>query len=246
MSSQTSKREFTALTYLLALTGLFIGADVYFSSTPAQAASSAVVQAVGPGTTQGAEGCYFDPEEASVQNFSTLIDFQDPSQGNPDAPVKIVEYFDPNCPHCKTTHAVMKQAVAQYGDEAQFVYKPMPLWQYSLPQIEALYAAAQEGKFVPMLEAQYARQQRGGLSMEQLKAIAQEIGMNPDVLESRVQQQTHRQRILQQRQKAVEIGVDSTPTVIINGRFVAGESRTLRCLGAFIDAAQQNPTSSSG
>jgi protein-disulfide isomerase len=220
------------------------------SSDAPDAASSAPAATAAPAatdTTQVAEGCFYDPEKQPVANPASLVDFQDPSQGNADAPVTIVEYFDPNCPHCKTMHAVIKQAVEQYEDEAHFVYKPMPLWGFSVPQIEALYAAAQEGKFIPMLEAQYARQQRGGLSMEQLKSIAQEIGMNPDVLASRVEQETYRQKIMQQRQRAVEIGVSSTPTVLVNGRFVAGQSRTLRCLGAFIEAAQQDaPQAASG
>lgn len=247
MSTRTSKREFTLLTYFIALTGLIIVADVMYSgSRDATAASqptasqpaATVTQA--PDTTQVAEGCYYDPEKSPVQNFGELVDFQDPSRGNAQSPVTILEYFDPNCPHCKTMHAVMQKAMEQYGDEAQFVYKPMPLWGFSVPQIEALYAAAQEGKFFTMLDAQYARQQRGGLSMEQMKTIAREIGMNPDVLESRIQQQTYRDRILQQRKKAVEIGVSSTPTIIINGRFIDNQSRTLRCFGEFIEAARQN------
>lgn len=216
--------------------------DPSATASGASASASSSATAASSDTTQVAEGCYYDPEKPPVEDPASLVDFQDPSEGNADAPVTIVEYFDPNCPHCKTMHAVMKQAVEQHGDKAQFVYKPMPLWGYSVPQIEALYAAAQEGKFVSMLEGQYARQQRGGLSMEQLKGIAQEIGMNADVLESRVEQQTYRSRIMQQRQRAIEIGVDSTPTVLVNGRFVDGSSRTLRCLGAFIDAAREDAT----
>ena len=179
------------------------------SEAPASASqASATATSIAADTTQVADGCYYDAEKQPVENPASLVDFQDPSQGNAESPVTIVEYFDPNCPHCKTMHAVMKQAVEQYGDEARFVYKPMPLWGFSVPQIEALYAAAQEDKFIPMLEAQYARQQRGGLSMEQMKAIAGEIGRNPDVLASRVEQQTYRSQIMQQRQRAIEIGED--------------------------------------
>jgi protein-disulfide isomerase len=215
------------------------------SASESASASASYAATARADTTQVAEGCYYDSEKSPVENPSSLVDFQDPSQGNADAPVTIVEYFDPNCPHCKTMHEVMKQAVEQYGDEAQFVYKPMPLWGFSVPQIEALYAAAQEGKFIPMLEAQYARQQQGGLSMDQLRAIAREIDMNPDVLASRVEQNTYRSQIMQQRQRAIEIGVDSTPTILVNGRFVDGRSRTLRCIGEFIDAARENATTTS-
>lgn len=230
-----STASFPFAFFLLMIGGLLVGTG---------AGQVGVAQAPNASAMEVADGCSFDDEKTSVEDPASLVDFQDPYQGNASAPVTIVEYFDPNCPHCKTMHAIMKQAVERYGDEAQFVYKPMPLWEYSLPQIEALYAAAQEDKFIPMLEAQYARQQQGGLSMDALREIAREIGMNPDVLTSRVEQQTYRDRILQQRQRAVEIGVDSTPTVLVNGRFIDGQSRTLECIGAFIDAAQQNATSS--
>jgi protein-disulfide isomerase len=258
MPARTARRSATLLVACIGLVTVLLGAcsspdtssdEARAATPPADAAASESTPSAAASTvadtTQVAEGCYYDAEKQPVADPASLVDFQDPSEGNADAPVTIVEYFDPNCPHCKTMHEVMKQAVERYGDKAQFVYKPMPLWGFSVPQIEALYAAAQEGKFVPMLEAQYARQQQGGLSMEQLKEIAREIDMNPDVLASRVEQNTYRSQIMQQRQRAIEIGVDSTPTVLVNGRFVDGRSRTLRCIGEFIDAAHENATTTS-
>lgn len=244
MPAQNTKREFTFLTYFAAVAVLLVGADlVYFANLrPARAAER--VSAAMADTVQVADGCYYDPEKQPVESFISLIDFQDPIKGNPDAAVTIVEYFDPNCPHCKAMHPIMQRAMTKYGDEARFVYKPMPLWRYSVSQIEALYAAAQEGKFMPMLEAQYQRQQRGGLSLDQLKDIARQIGMNPDVLAARLNQQTYRQRVLSERKKAVDIGVNSTPTVIINGHFIDSRSRSLRCFGEFIEAAKKNTTQS--
>jgi protein-disulfide isomerase/uncharacterized membrane protein len=242
MTQRSYKREFVLFTYLIACTVVLAGADLTYFRGLERAKAVAAAD-----TTQVAPGCYYTGE-GPVQDFEQLISFQDPARGASDADVTIVEYFDPNCPHCKTMHGVMKQAIDQYGDEARFVFKPMPLWGYSVPQIEALYAAAQEGKFFAMLDGQYARQQRGGLSEKQLRAIAREIGMNPDVLMSRVQQQAYRDRVRQEFQKAKDIGVDSTPTLIINGQFVSGRSRTVECIGAFIEAEnrQVQTTASEG
>lgn len=232
MTARTAKRELTLFGVLLALTVVLAGADlVYFSQLE---------------PAKGAEECYFDPEKDPVENYGQLVGFNDPSEGNPDAAVTVIEFFDPNCPHCKTFHSVMKEVVDQYEDEAHFVYKPMPLWGYSVPQIEALYAADQEGKFMAMLEAQYARQQQGGLSAGQMRAIASEIGMNPDVLTSRLESQKFRDRVMAQRKQAVKIGVDSTPTVLVNGRFVASRSRTVECLGEFIESAQKQAQATDG
>lgn len=250
------RREATLFAALAAVLFVLIGADLlYFGSLDPSSAEltgrAATADAAAGGTATPAvavadtvavaEGCYFDPEKEPVENPQRLIGMMDPMEGNADAPVTVVEFFDPNCPACAQFHPVMKQLMAEHSEEARFVYKPMPLWRYSVPQIEALYAAEQEGKFTEMLEAQFAQlagHGGGGLSPQQLGQIAQQIGMDPSVLASRLQQGTHRARTLQQRQLAAEIGVDSTPTVLVNGRFVARESRTPRCLSAFIEAGQ--------
>jgi len=49
--------------------------------------------------------------------------------GNPDAPVKIVEYSDFECPFCKRFHKTMKRVSAEYGKEGQFawIYRHFPI-----------------------------------------------------------------------------------------------------------------------
>lgn len=49
--------------------------------------------------------------------------------GNPNAPIKIVEYSDPSCPYCKMFNPVMEQIMTQYGPggKVAWVYRAFPL-----------------------------------------------------------------------------------------------------------------------
>lgn len=234
MTSRFFKRDLTVYVYLVAITAVLVGADLtYFNAlAPAQEerASSHKEQFSGA-------ACRLDTSKKPVENNGApLIGFQDIIKGPSDAPVTVIEYFDPNCPHCKTFHATMKKLVAEYKGQVRFVYKPFPLRASSLPEIQALYVANQEGKFTEMLDAQYARQSRSGISQRDLRAIASEIDMNPDVLLSRIEQNKYREQIIAQRKKALSVGVNSTPTVLVNGHFLG--TRSYECMSMFIDRAK--------
>ena len=57
------------------------------------------------------------------------INKDDHIRGNPDAPVKIVEYSDSECPFCKRFHETMKQVMDEYGKDGKvaWVYRNFPL-----------------------------------------------------------------------------------------------------------------------
>lgn len=190
-------------------------------------------------------GCRFAPAQEPVEP-SRLVGFTDPIFGADNAPVTVVEFFDPNCPHCKTFDATMERLVDQYGDQARFVYKPIPLWRYSVNQITALHAAARQGKFRDMLDAQFARQQQGGLSDDQLVEIARQIGMNPNALQSQLSENAYQKQIARDRQLAQEVGVSGTPAVAINGQLVARRARTAQCVTALLEREIQQASPQAG
>src|SRR3990167_11318401 len=74
------------------------------------------------------------PQQPVAQQTGDLeqmkpISKDDHIRGNPDAPVKIVEYSDTECPFCKRFHDTMKQVMDEYGKTGKvaWVYRNFPL-----------------------------------------------------------------------------------------------------------------------
>lgn len=72
--------------------------------------------------------------KSAPQNPMELIravDENDHVMGDPNAPVKIVEYSDFECPYCKIFHPVMKMVMEEYGKTGQvaWVYRHFPIYQ---------------------------------------------------------------------------------------------------------------------
>ena len=233
MPTRLVKRQIALFIYFAAAAVVLAGAGFVYVDG-GQASSKAAPAAAAHESIP--DQCELEAKDPVAENGASLVSFQDITKGSGESGVTVVEYFDPNCPHCKDFHQVMKKLVEAHSEEVRFVYKPFPLRQSSLPEIQALYVAAQSGKFSEMLDAQYARQNRSGISMSDLRAIASEIGMDSDVLSEKVDQNAHRDQVLKQRKRAVKIGVDSTPTVLVNGYFV--KTRTPECMNTFIEQAK--------
>jgi len=180
------------------------------------------------------EECSFTEEIPAVEDYMRLVTFSDPYQGNFEADVTVIEYFDPNCPHCKTLHPIMKEVIAANGQHARFFMIPFVLWQYSLPQAEALFVAGQDGKYFDMLDAQYAAQKPGGMTIDELVSLASDIGLDPVVFRTRLEKGLNQRMILARRQEISELGIRGTPSVMINGKFVDSGSKSLQCINELI------------
>jgi len=81
-------------------------------------------------TAQPATNSHAAPS-ATVPDTSSLppITAADHILGNPNAPIKIVEYSDPSCPYCKMFQTTMLQVIQNYGPSGQvaWVYRHFPL-----------------------------------------------------------------------------------------------------------------------
>lgn len=83
-----------------------------------------------PATTPAAANGSVAPS-ATVPDTSSLppVTAADHILGNPNAPIKIVEYSDPSCPYCKMFQTTMLEVMQNYGASGQvaWVYRDFPL-----------------------------------------------------------------------------------------------------------------------
>ena len=246
MKARTVVRDGRLYATLAVLTVVLAGADMlYFRSVgPAPAAPTALrpADAIAPGPVIPADSsfvCAYNAEIPAVADYASLITTHDVVEGKADAPVTVIEFFEPNCPHCRHFYPVMKQVMAAYGDRARFVVKPVVFWDKSVVQGQALYAAAQMGKFDEMLALQFSNARPNGLSEADVKAIAAQIGLDGDAIVRGIENGDYRPAAFAAREAFQASGNTSVPAVLINGRTVSHESRTFACLGRLIEEATE-------
>lgn len=88
-----------------------------------------------------------------VSTDEVFFDRDAPVLGNPKGKVTIVEYFDYQCPYCKTSHAMVKKIVANDGD-IRLVLKDWPIFGgASVFAAQAVLGAAQIDKYEVAMEA---------------------------------------------------------------------------------------------
>jgi len=188
-------------------------------------------------TVAAAQQCGFDDSRALDVPIADVLDENDPMMGNPDAEVVMVEFFDPNCPHCRTLHPTVKEVVAQYQDRIRYYAKPFPLWDYSFPQVEAMLVAGRIDKFYEMVELQMENPQDGGIPIEDLATMGAELGFNADRFAAVLERGPLRNRVRELQRQGRQAGVQSTPTLTINNQVVSGNSRSVECLSQLLDDA---------
>ncbi|HET7577717.1 MAG TPA: DsbA family protein [Bacillales bacterium] len=177
--------------------------------------------------------------EADAKALSLPGDFaynQYPVMGNPDAPVKIVEFGDYRCPSCKafdlTIFPEIKKDYISKGKAAfyfvnfpflgegsvraalaaQYVYHHQPdaFWKYH----QALYHN-QKSEQTKWATAKYLT----------LLGVEYVPGIQADQLKKAIKQQTYIQAVKAAKQRGVKLGINSTPTIFVNGKEVTPVSK---------------------
>lgn len=147
--------------------------------------------------------------------------------GAADPAVKIIEFFDYQCPHCKANHEVLNQLLADDPTIA-LLPKHLPILgdgsadDMSLYAAMAAEAARLQGKFEPMHRALMDRQVP--LSRETINASAQAIGLDMDRFYKDAASDAVRQTVERSRDLATEIGIAQagTPGYIVGGKVMIG------------------------
>lgn len=90
---------------------------------------------------------------AAAAVSSRFVRPHSPMIGPVNAPVTIVEFFDPSCESCRAFHPAVKQILARYPKEVRLVIRYTPFHKGSDEAVRILETARLQNLFVPVLEA---------------------------------------------------------------------------------------------
>ncbi|RAK58174.1 DsbA family protein [Phenylobacterium deserti] len=166
------------------------------------------------------------------------------SLGKASAPIKVVEYASLTCPHCATYNAeVISVLKSRYIDtgQVQFTLKELLTPPQTVAAAGFLMArCAGPDKYFKVVDDVFRSQSRwraGGIRQVLLQ-IAMANGLTEPQFEACLKDEAQLDALEARIRKVVEEdGIESTPTIFVNGRKVEGH--TLADLEAAIAAARK-------
>ena len=177
---------------------------------------------------QKARGDYFKTLQAKykvdykLEPIRVDVAATGPAKGPASAPVTIVEFSDFQCPFCSRLTPTLKQVEEKYGNKVRVVFRqyPLPFHQNAQKAAEASLCALDQGKFWELHDAMFGNQAE--LGVDQLKAKAASLGMNADKFNKCLDSGEKAAAIQADVKAGSAAGVNGTPAMFINGRFING------------------------
>ena len=144
-----------------------------------------------------------------------------PIRGQVEAPVKIVEFADYECPYCRQMEPILNKLRAEYGERVAVAYKdaPLPMHSHAKKAAEAAHCAGVQGKFWEYHDLLLAGKQ---FEMSQLKENAKALKLDSEKFDKCLESGEEANLVQAQLDEAQTFQVDGTPTFFINGRLFAG------------------------
>ncbi|HKZ79438.1 MAG TPA: thioredoxin domain-containing protein [Pyrinomonadaceae bacterium] len=158
------------------------------------------------------------------------------------APVTLEEFGDFECPPCGRLHPELKQIEHEYGQRVRIIFRELPLvptHAHALAAARNAEAAGLQGKFWEMHDLLYENQKTWHAAFDVrpiFEGYATRIGLDLERFKRDLGSEMVERRIFLDGKRAHSLGVESTPTVFLNGRELSFESLALDKLRGQIDA----------
>jgi len=143
-----------------------------------------------------------------------------PVIGAVNAPVTIVEFFDPSCEACRAFHPVVKQILGAFPDQVRLVLRYATFHQGSEEVVRMLEASRLQGVFEPVLEILLNRQSEwaihGNPRIDKAWGFAEQAGLNVETARKAMFSDEINQILVQEKQDIKALKVSRTPTFYVN------------------------------
>ncbi len=239
---QPKKDRFLPISILVA--AIVIGGAVVFAAFYKGAPASAGTAGIAPSPTAAAP----QPSVSATQVMQ--LTSHDSILGNANAPVTLIEYGDYQCPFCGQFFSqTQSQIVADYVNtgKVKMVFRNFAfLGAESTAAAQAAECSEEQNKLWAYHDALYAGKvaddQRGGseddgfFNRALFLKLASQVGLNVPQFTSCLDSNKYASQVAQEKSDASAAGVNSTPTVFINGQQVLG-AQPYSAFKSVIDAA---------
>jgi protein-disulfide isomerase len=203
-------KRYLPFVIIAAVLAAAVGAGFLMFRTSQPQTSKVLPPAVGPGATPN----------AAVSKGAVLID----------------EFGDYQCPPCGALHPILRTLKSEYGDRIQIAFHQFPLTQIHSHALEAAYAASAaslQGKFWEMHDLLYDNQSEWS-QVGDFRPILVDYARRAGLDIPRFMRDMNGLQVVklvsEDERRAIAAGVNSTPTVFINGQLTPNESLTIEGL----------------
>ena len=163
---------------------------------------------------------------------SALIRPDSPSLGSADAPVTIVEFYDPECESCRAFHPTIKKVLKDYDGKIRLVARIMPLHPNSILAATFIEVAGENGKYWQAQEFVFQKQTEWGTKHSPATTVqpdapalfekyAMELGLDLEKFNAAVKENKFAAKFERDKKDGQANGVRQTPTIFVNGRQLA-------------------------
>lgn len=148
----------------------------------------------------------------------------------PRSAVLLEEFGDYQCPPCAELHPTLKKLKHELGPDLNFVFRNLPLssiHRNALPAAQAAEAARMQNRFWEMHDLLYENQSlwaEDNSPKNHFRKFATDLGLDVPRFEADMEGDQVRFRLEADRDAAVRLGVDGTPTLLIDGRKIRPEA----------------------
>lgn len=174
-----------------------------------------------------------------TRNNDLLHDKDTPVGGNPEGDVTVVEFFDYNCPYCRSVASTVDK-LKQGDPNLRIAYKEFPiLSESSTFAAKAGLAAHRQdaSKYVAFHDALMAH--KGRLSEKVIMAVAGKSGLDIDRLKADMKRPEIETAIKKNHELARALRISGTPAFVIGDELIAGAANLETLKSAVAEARQE-------
>lgn len=153
---------------------------------------------------------------------SSLAASHSPVFGNPDAPVTIVEFLDPECGTCREFYPFVKNLMAEHPGKIKLIVRYAPFHKNSVFVAKILEASRLQGKYWETIALLFERQEEWGShhnpAPEKIWTYLPGLGLNVAKIKTDMENIEVLRNIQNDVNDVKILEISKTPTFFVNGR----------------------------